>query len=249
MRILGVDTATSTASVALVEDSQLLAEAGQFSQRENGAIFRAKGNHSETVLPLIQAVLDQAQVGLADLSAIAISIGPGSFTGLRIGLALVKGLAYQSDLPVIGVSSLEAQAARVNDLDGIICPLIDARKQEVYAALFDRRAGTLLRRMPDQVFDVAALATVAELIAAVSPINFVGNGSARYGKELTQMFGARARVIGDACDYSVGHALARLGQERFSAMSGADLGRLVPFYLGSSQALGNTRVNPPNSLK
>ena len=103
MRILGVDTSTTSASVALIEDDQLIAEAGDGREISIGSIS-ARGNHSETVLPLIQAVLDKADCRLADLAAIAIAIGPGSFTGLRIGLALVKGLAYDGNLPVIGVS-------------------------------------------------------------------------------------------------------------------------------------------------
>ena len=102
MRILGVDTSSTSASVALIEDDQLIAEAGDGRELSIGSIS-ARGNHSETVLPLIQAVLDKADCRLADLAAIAIAIGPGSFTGLRIGLALVKGLAYDGNLPVIGV--------------------------------------------------------------------------------------------------------------------------------------------------
>lgn len=249
MRILGVDTSTTTASIALIEDSRLVAEAGCSSQTEMPPALSAKGNHSETVLPLIQAVLDKAAFRLSDLSAIAISIGPGSFTGLRIGLALVKGLAYGCALPVIGVSSLEAQAARVEDSGGSICPLLDARKQEVYGALFERRSGALLRRMADRVFAVSALAAVTELQGAAAPIVLVGNGAERYRVELAQMFGGRVQIIGDACSVSVGHAVARLGLERFSDPRGVDLGTLVPFYLGSSQALGNTRVIPPNPLK
>ena len=159
MRILGVDTSTTSASVALIEDDQLIAEAGDGREPSIGLIS-ARGNHSETVLPLIQAVLDKSDCRLADLNAIAIAIGPGSFTGLRIGLALVKGLAYDGNLPVIGVPSLEAQAARVRAFAGLICPLLDARKEEVYTAVFDRRDGILRRRIADRACAVTTLATL-----------------------------------------------------------------------------------------
>lgn len=248
MRILGVDTSTATASVALIEDGQLIAEAGDGRKTQIG-LASARGNHSETVLPLIQAVLDKADCQLADLAAIAIATGPGSFTGLRIGLALVKGLAYDGNLPVIGVSSLEAQAARVRDLAGLICPLLDARKQEVYAALFDRRDGVLLRRMADQAFEISALATLFDLTAKALPIAFVGAGAERYREELLRMFNGRAQLIGETGAESAAHAVARLAIERFADAREADLGQLVPFYLGASLGLRNTHGIVPNPLK
>lgn len=248
MRILGVDTSTATASVALIEEGQLLAEAGDGRVSQIG-IISARGNHSETVLPLIQSVLDKADCRLADLAAIAIAIGPGSFTGLRIGLALVKGLAYDGNLPVIGVSSLEAQAARVHDLAGLICPLLDARKQEVYAALFDGGDGILRRLAADQAFEISALATLFDLAPQASRIAFVGDGAERYSEELLHMFDGRARLIGLTGTESAAQAVARLALARFSEARGGNLGQLVPLYLGSSQALGNTRGTLPNPLK
>jgi len=248
MRILGVDTSTATASIALIEDGQLIAEAGDGREISIG-LTSARGNHSETVLPLIQAVLDKADCQLADLAAIAIAIGPGSYTGLRVGLALVKGLAYDGNLPVIGVSSLEAQAARVQDLAGPICPLLDARKQEVYAALFDRRDGILLRRMADRACAITALATLFVSAPPAPPIAFVGAGAERYREELLRMFNGRAQLIGETGAASAAHAVARLAIERVANAAGGDLGQLVPFYLGASLGLGNTHGIVPNLLK
>ena len=248
MRILGVDTSTTSASVALIEDDQLIAEAGDGRETSIG-FTSARGNHSETVLPLIQAVLDQAECRIADLAAIAIAIGPGSYTGLRIGLALVKGLAYDGNLPVIGVSSLEAQAARVRDLAGPICPLLDARKQEVYAALFDRHDGILLRRMADRACAITALATLFDTTPPAPPIAFVGAGAERYCEELLRMFDGRAQLIGETGAASAAHAVARLAIERFANAREADLGLLVPLYLGPSMGLGNTHGIVPNPLK
>ncbi|MEO6164218.1 MAG: tRNA (adenosine(37)-N6)-threonylcarbamoyltransferase complex dimerization subunit type 1 TsaB [Candidatus Binatia bacterium] len=238
MRILGVDTSTTTASVALIDGGET-----------SIGFTSARGNHSETVLPLIQAVLDKADCQLADLAAIAIAIGPGSFTGLRIGLALIKGLAYRGNLPVIGVSSLEAQAARVRELAGLICPLLDARKQEVYAAVFERRDGILLRRMADRACAITSIATLFDPASAAPPIAFVGAGAERYREELLRMFNGRARLIGEANAESAAHAVARLALGRFADASRGDLGQLVPFYLSASTGLGNTHGIVPNPLK
>lgn len=248
MRILGVDTSTATASVALIEDGQLIAEGGDGREISIG-LSSARGNHSETVLPLIQKVLDKAECRIADLAAIAVAIGPGSYTGLRIGLALVKGLAYHANLPVVGVSSLEAQATRVQDLAGPICPLLDARKQEVYAALFDRRDGILLRRMADRACAITALASMFDPAPPESTLAFVGAGAARYREELLRMFDGRAQLIGETGAESAPHAVARLALVRVADAAGGDLGALVPFYLGPSQGLGNAHGIVPNSLK
>src|SRR4029079_17933098 len=98
----------------------------------------SNGNCAEIIVPLINALLKQKKLTPADLSAIAVSIGPGSFTGLRVGLAPAKGIAYSGGLPLIGISTLLALAAGVKNFDGIVCSLLDARKNDVYLALFAR---------------------------------------------------------------------------------------------------------------
>lgn len=127
MRILGVDTSTWTASTAIVDREQIVAE--DFYPRErNAGRSGPKANHSEIILPLVDSVLKRAGIGLLDVAGIAISVGPGSFTGIRIGLSTVKGLVYGTDIPACGISTLQAIAARVSDFDGVVCSLLDARK-------------------------------------------------------------------------------------------------------------------------
>ena len=124
MRILGIDTATSIASVALVEDGESIAE--ELHDRRRGTIEAATvqlgGNHSEFILPSIQLLLDKTHTTLSSVSGIAVTIGPGSFTGLRIGLATVKGLAYEWGIPVVGISTLAAHAARVKKFSRLDLP-------------------------------------------------------------------------------------------------------------------------------
>ena len=153
MRILGVDTATSTASVALIEDGRLVAEEVHSSRgsANQSQTVNSRVNHAEIILPLIEAALRKAAASLRDLSGLAVSIGPGSFTGLRIGLSTVKGLAYGLDIPVVGISTLLANAARVNDFDGLICSFLDARcdsAASLSASSFGEAAGSSAALMP-----------------------------------------------------------------------------------------------------
>jgi len=238
MRILGIDTATTTASVALIDDDQLVAEKfynKQSDVAENRTIA-PKGNHAEIVLPLIQAVLDQAKFSLSDLTGIAVSIGPGSFTGLRIALATVKGIAYELGLPVVGVSTLHAQAARVTDTDDLICALLDARKQEVYAALFRRMNGTLTRLSADGVMSVTNAIDLIQRARQNGSCTVIGDGAQAYKKILFQSIGSLLRIAADGEYSTVAYRVAELAQARFAAAAGDDLGRLVPIYLRSSEA-------------
>src|SRR3970282_1974851 len=158
MMILGIDTATATASVALVEEGRVIAEEVRTALKQSGPHpSGGRGNHAEILLPLIGMVLAKAGVLLPEISAFAVSIGPGSFTGLRIGLSTVKGLAYGWEVPVVGVPTLLAVAARVTGWDGLVCPLLDARKKEVYAALFRKEAETLERLAEDLVCSAEAV--------------------------------------------------------------------------------------------
>lgn len=248
MRILGLDTSSHIASVALIEAGRLIAEASH--PPESGALpsISAKGGHSEFLLPLIEAVLDRAGKKLDDIGTIAIALGPGSFTGLRIGLATVKGLAYNWQIPLFTLSSLEAQAARVKDYSGLICPLLDARKEEVYAALFEATEGKIRRRLADQVVAVAALGDLLREFEA-APIAFIGSGAERYGEKLLAFFGSRARIVTAADCYSAAHALAVLAWQSIGRDQGVDLGSLVPLYLGASQASVKASGTQPNPLK
>lgn len=249
MRILGVDTATSTASVALLADGELLAEKAHATARGTGLSLPAKGNHCEIVLPLIQSVLETARILLADLSGIAVCIGPGSFTGLRIGLATVKGIAYEMHIPIVGVSTLLAHAARVKDFDGLVCALLDARKNEVYAAFFERRGGDLKRLSEDCVM---AVTSAAELLRAQSfsgAIALVGDGAERHRALLGQYFGATAQFFQDTSLSTAACQAARAASKRLYAEDGDDLGASAPVYLRSSEAEVKRGKTNSNLLK
>jgi tRNA threonylcarbamoyladenosine biosynthesis protein TsaB len=122
MRTLGLDTATSVASVAVMEDGELSAEETYPSPSHGLALCGSKrAHHAEVILPLIETVLSRRGLTAGELSGLAVSIGPGSFTGLRIGLSTVKGLAYGSAIRVVGVPTLLAHAARATRWEGLVC--------------------------------------------------------------------------------------------------------------------------------
>lgn len=146
MRILSVDSTAQTAAVGVVENQKV------------AALYSIEAKtHSTTLLPMIEAVLDSLGLKITDMDLLAVSNGPGSFTGIRIGVATVKGLAFKDHIPCIGVSSVEAMAYNLAEADGIICPVINARRNQVYSALFRSSGGTITRLTEDSILLISAL--------------------------------------------------------------------------------------------
>lgn len=164
MKILALDSTAQTATVALTEDEKLLAE----YTLNNG------NTHSETLLPMVESMLTQLGMEVDDVELFALSCGPGSFTGVRIGAATVKGLAFGMHKPCIGVSTLEALAWNLVACPGLICPVMNARRSQVYTALFRSEGGTLTRLLPD---DALSLAELEKILAGYNePVRLCGDG-------------------------------------------------------------------------
>ena len=179
---------------------------------------RESRSHTASLPVLVERVLGEAGLALEDVEGIAVSIGPGSFTGLRIGLALAKGLAFAGGLPLVGVPTLEALAWVADAAPGTsVCAALDARKREVYAALFAVEAGGLRRVTPD-------LALAPEALAArlPRPCTLVGDAGEVYGAVL----GAHARPLPFATHHPRGGVVARL-----AAGEAANVGTLEPIYV------------------
>ena len=223
MFILGIDTATQIASVGITRGEEAIAEAST----------RAASNHTETLLPLIADVLSQANVSLRDIEGIGVSIGPGSFTGLRIALGTVKGLAYAMGQRVVGVPTLEALAHTVSDWEGLICPILDARKREVYAALFQRsRNGVFATVLPAQV---SVLNTVLAQISV--PCLFLGDGVESYGTAIREHCGTQAHLLPFSTYHPRGSVVAKLAWARLSQADSDDIATLVPSYVRLPEAV------------
>lgn len=168
--ILALDSSAKSASVAVGE----LLPGGRASVLAEMNSNR-KITHSQTLLPMVQSLLSCTGMALADIGAFAVSTGPGSFTGLRIGIGAVKGLSYSLDRPCVGVSTLDAIARGLPGVDGVICAAMDARCNQAYTALFDSTPGGLTRRTEDMALTLDELAE--KLKNEQKNIFFVGDGA------------------------------------------------------------------------
>ncbi|MBQ7822104.1 MAG: tRNA (adenosine(37)-N6)-threonylcarbamoyltransferase complex dimerization subunit type 1 TsaB [Clostridia bacterium] len=168
MKILAIDSSALCASVALCDGERRLSE----------SFINTTNTHSETLLPMVKTVLEQAKMHIEDVEALACTVGPGSFTGVRIGVALVKGLAAGRGIPCIGVSTLEATAEAARTLKGLIVPVTDARRCGLYNAVFESDGSTLTRLTPDKLDLPDELARETEVLAKEKRLNvyFVGDG-------------------------------------------------------------------------
>ena len=164
MLILALDSTAVASTVALCDDEKLLA---------NYTVVLGN-THSETLLPMVESVLKTAHITVNEIDLFADSVGPGSFTGVRIGAATVKGLAFGKDKPCIGVSALEALAYNLIGFDGIACPVMNARRSQVYNALFEISDGEMRRLTPDRAISITELEE--ELLTQIQPVYLSGDG-------------------------------------------------------------------------
>ncbi len=222
MKLLALETTAKAASCAVLQDGVPLATAWQ-----------ATGlTHSRTLLPMVEDMLKNSELSLADLDAIAVAAGPGSFTGLRIGIAGVKGLAWAAEKPCIPVSTLEGMAWPLSHLNGIIVCAMDARRQQIYNAVFRAENGTLTRLREDRAISLEDV--TADLREFDDPLIIVGDGAVLCHGYLTahgiDCKLAPAHLLQQSA-VGVGMAAAAMWPE--SAVSAQDL---VPVYLRLSQA-------------
>ena len=166
MLILAFESSAKPASAALVRDGQLLSQYMQCSAL----------THSRTLLPMAEDMLKNAELRLSDVDLIAVAHGPGSFTGIRIGVSTVKGLAWAAEKPCVGVSTLEAMAWHGLAVGGYICPVMDARRSQVYNALFKIENGRPVRMTEDRPIALEELAK--EVTALGAPVFLIGDGAA-----------------------------------------------------------------------
>lgn len=177
MIILGIDTATDSVSVALGNGNQVLAHSDAVSDRQ----------HCEALAPMIDFVCKQAGVSFREIDAVAVDIGPGLFTGMRVGIAAAKAVAFSLDLPVIGVCSLDVLAAAVPPTDSVVVSVIDARRQEVYWAMYRTIEDELTQVQAPRVGPVTSL--VIDVLERSQHAQFVGNGALRYRSEIVDGLG------------------------------------------------------------
>jgi len=221
MKVLAVDTATRRCSAAVVENGGLLAE------------FTLNHGHTHTtrLMPVIGTVLDQAGLSIRELEGLAVTIGPGSFTGLRIGLSTVKGLGFAAGLPVAGISTLDCLASQFAFVSTLICPMIDARKDEVYAALYAWEEGALR-----EIHPASALAPGRIPEWVQTPCLFAGSGARLYRDLIEKAAGRLAVFPPEEQNYVQAATVGLLGQKLLASGRHTPLSRLVPWYIRESDA-------------
>ena len=217
MRVLGIDTATRTASVGIVEGEELLAERCQ----------AASLRHGLSLLALVEEVLNTAGMAWGDLEGIAVSIGPGSFTGLRVGLSTAKGIAFAQGLPLVGIPTLRALALAADVREGIVSPILDARKGEVYAALFRVEEGQV-----DYLVEECAMALEAWLSRLPGPCTFIGDAVAMLNGNGDRL----GRILPFERFFPRGSIVASLGAGALAEGRAANVATLEPLYVRPSEA-------------
>jgi tRNA threonylcarbamoyladenosine biosynthesis protein TsaB len=221
MRILAVDTATEICGVGLSTTGKLQVELS-FSHGET---------HARHLMEGVRSVLDLAGISLADVDAYAVTRGPGSFTGLRIGISTVKGMAMAMGKPVAGVSSLAVLAHQVGKSEELICPMLDARRREVYWAVYRWQDDTLVAVLPEQV---GPPALVGDHITG--PCRFIGSGVRHYQEEVSGRLKHAARwITGENARIRVGW-VASLARQKLLQRISDDIRTFGPVYLRKSDA-------------
>jgi tRNA threonylcarbamoyladenosine biosynthesis protein TsaB len=221
MKILALDTATPSCSVAIVDDGSLLAELTRGNSK----------THSRHLIDLIHTVCGIADLKAGDVDGFAVTIGPGSFTGLRIGISTIKGLAFCLGKPVVGVSSLDALAWQCAQSAYLICPLLDARKKEVYACRYRLNNNELIKDGAENV------ASPAEAVRGIrEPSIFVGNAVPLYRENISAELGELAHFAAWGQHTIRASSIAWLGMTGFYRQQTDDVALLIPQYIRKPDA-------------
>ena len=224
MRILAIDTSGMAASAAVMNDDNLIGE----------WFIHHKKTHSQTLMPIIDQLLKAVELHPADIDLFAVSIGPGSFTGLRIGTAVIKGMAQALDKPVIGVPTLDGLAYNLPLYQGIICPIIDARRNNVYTSIYRFEESALVRQEDYLILEVDKLLEIVNAQKG-TPV-FLGDGVLKYRDYIIKGVEGRADFAPGNLLLQRASSIAMAALERVKRDGPQTFAELTPMYLRPSQA-------------
>lgn len=226
MNILAVDTSTAVISVAITDEDKVIAEY---------SINNLK-MHSQKIMVLIDEVLNSCRMTVADIDCFAAATGPGSFTGLRIGISTIKGLGYAANKQVVGISTLDGIAANVFSLCGLICPVIDARNEQVYTAAYKYNEKD---RVPICAFDYMAV-SVSDLCDMLDKtgerVIMTGDACRAYGNKFLQTLGNKCLIAPPHLHLCHASSIASLAWTKATNGETQNADSLLPFYIRQSQA-------------
>ena len=223
MKILALESSAAACSAALCEDEFLLAQSFQ-----NSGL-----THSRTLMPMVQSMLEHCGHTLAEVDVVAVAAGPGSFTGLRIGIAAVKGLAWAADKPCLGISTLEAMVENIAHLNGLVVGAMDARRAQVYNAVFEAKDGVLTRLTPDRAISLEELC--AQLMGKDQPITVLGDGGMLCQRYLTE-HGVKCSLAPAALLYQNAVGVGLAAERAYARGETVSAQELLPVYLRPAQA-------------
>lgn len=224
MLIFSIDTCSMSSSAALLNDEKMLA---QFS-------INHKKTHSERIMPQVEDMLKAADISIDDIDLFAAAVGPGSFTGVRIGVATAKALAQVKKKPCVAVSALEALAKGLITFNGIISPILDARRNQVYNAVFECKGGELKRLCSDRALPLSDL--LSELKSTDKNIMFTGDGVPVFKSFITDALGEKAFFAPLPLMFNQAANVAMVALEKAEKGETVTYDALIPEYVRLSQA-------------
>lgn len=224
MKILAIDSSSLVASVAIVEDDILVAE----------YTINYKKTHSQTLLPMIDEICRITDYQLEEIDAIAVSAGPGSFTGLRIGSATAKGLGLALKKPLIHIPTVEAMAYNFYDTDNYIVPIMDARRSQVYTGIYSNREGVVKEILPQCIMSIEEL--VDKINETEHPVVFSGDGIPVFRERIMELAKVPVLFAPAGINRQRAAAVAELGKKYLLQGRIETAAQHTPDYLRLSQA-------------
>lgn len=222
--ILAIDSSSLVASVSLIDDTTIIAE----------YTINLKKTHSQTLLPMIDEIVSMTGIDKKEIEAIAVTDGPGSFTGLRIGAATAKGLAFALNIPIIGVSTIEAMAYNFNHCNKLICPIMDARRNQVYTGIYECQNEELTELLPPCAISVHEL--IDKIIQLKKAIIFIGDGIPVYQKHIDENLKVTHYFANNHLNRQKSSSLGTLGIKYFREGQFESADTFAPKYMRLSQA-------------
>ena len=224
MKILALDTSGMNCSASIISEEKVIADFN----------INTGTTHSQTLMPMIDSMLKYSEISLDDIDVFACSIGPGSFTGLRIGIATIKAFALANKKPVVGVPSLVGLAYNISSFDGIICSVLDAKNDNVYAALFkyeNEKPVMIENYITDTIDDL-----INNLKNKNEKVIFVGDGSISFKEKLTESLKENAYFAPLHLNNQLSTSIAKAALEKAILGETENSDTLMPMYLKKSQA-------------
>jgi tRNA threonylcarbamoyladenosine biosynthesis protein TsaB len=224
VKVLALETSSMVASVAIVSEDKMLSE----------FTINNKKTHSQMLMPIVEQVTESLDLALSDIDVFAVSSGPGSFTGIRIGVATTKSLAQALNKPVAGISGLDGLAFNLVNFNGIICPMMDARNAQIYTCLY-RSNGEEIDRLREYMA-IRVVDLISLIQESCEPVMFCGDGVLLHKNLLAEKLGDRAKFSQSVFIYQRASSIAFLALQKAKVNDLLTYNELQPYYLRKSQA-------------